>query len=169
MRKYHLSHSHDLPSLPQGHIGCPAHSAVWRYLRRWSTLVFSICLTGSHGDVAVFGPRGFLGLVALWRLCSSKPVCQIFLQWWVYVGSAENCDLGSATIKSPAKMERPPLCRGKGSGEGYSKQRVLGSSLAASLPGKRSLSSSWWALLGSQSMRVPPSGLLTILIEVSAY
>ena len=25
----------------------------------------SICLTGSHGDVAVFGPRGFLGLVAL--------------------------------------------------------------------------------------------------------
>ena len=66
----------------------------------------------------------------------------------------------------PSQNREDPFMSGKGSGEGYSKQRALGFSLAESLPGKkRSLSSSCWALLWSQSIRVPPSGFLTVLIE----
>ena len=43
-------------------------------------------------------------------------------------------------------------------------------SLAELLPGRReSLSSSCWVLLLSWGMRAPPSGLLTILTEVSIY
>ena len=130
MRKYNLSHSNDLPSLPpllQGHIGCPAHSEVWRYLRRWSHLVFSICLTGSHGDVTVFGSKGFLGLVALWHFCSPKPnsLPDISPAMMGLFGINRECQFGVCNNKSPARIERTLLCRGKGSTEGYSKQRVL--------------------------------------------
>ena len=57
--------------------------------------------------------------------------CQIFLQErWIYSGSAENCNLGSATMVSfrqvPAQQgEENSFIEGKGSWEGYSKQGVL--------------------------------------------
>ena len=52
---------------------------------------------------------------------------------------------------------------GKGGCQGYSEHRMLGFSLAESLPGKKSrLSSSCWVLLLSQGVRAPPSGLLTL-------
>ena len=118
MRKYNLSHSNDLPSLPplpQGHIRCPAHSAVWRYLRRWSTLVFSICLTGSHGDITVFGSKGFLGLVALWHFCSPKPnsLTDIPPAMMGLFGINREWRFGVCNQKSPAKIERTLLCREK--------------------------------------------------------
>ena len=57
---------------------------------------------------------------------------------------------GSAFIEGNRKLEG-----------GQRKQRVAGFSLAESLPGKKSrLSSSYWALLSVQGMRMPPSGLL---------
>ena len=52
-----------------------------------------------------------------------------------------------------------------GSWKGLSKQRVHGFSLAESLPGKR-FSSSCWALLSSQGMRAPPSGLSLMELSV---
>lgn len=93
---------------------------------------------------------------------------QIFLQQrQVYLGSAKTCNLGSASMmstwKSPhSKDRRTLLQRGKGSWKGYSKERVQGFSLAESLQRKKSRLSSCWALLTSQGMRAPPSGLLTI-------
>ena len=94
---------------------------------------------------------------------------QIFLQQsWVYLGSAENCRSGSATMVSHMQIpsqqgKENPFIDRKGSWEGYSKQRVHGFSLAESLSGKkRSLSSSCWALLSSQSMGAPLPGLLIL-------
>ena len=68
----------------------------------------------------------------------------------------------------PSQNREDPFMSGKGSGEGYSKQRALGFSLAESLPGKkRSLSSSYWALLLLQGMTVSPLVSQLYLSEVS--
>ena len=62
------------------------------------------------------------------------------------------------TTGPPGKSRRRLLWR-KGSWKGYSKHRVHGISLAELLLGKKSLSSSFWALTSWQGMRVPLSGL----------
>ena len=62
--------------------------------------------------------------------------------------------------KSSCTRKGKHFYRGERKSRGYSQKRVCGFSLAESLPGKkRSASSSCWALIWSQVMRVPPSGL----------
>ena len=59
---------------------------------------------------------------------------------------------------------------GKGRWEGSSKRGVHGFSLAESSPGKKSsLSSSYSALLWLHGQRALPSGLRTLLTEMSIY
>ena len=63
------------------------------------------------------------------------------------------------------QQRRTLLQRGKGSWEGYHKQRVHGFSLAESLPGKKRSLPSCWALLALQGMRAPPSGRPALLLR----
>lgn len=94
--------------------------------------------------------------------------CHIFFrQRWAYSRSAENCNSGSASMarhkpSTHRVRERACFYRGKRSREGCSKHRIHGCSLTELLPGKKSLSSSSWALLSSQGVGAPSSGLLTL-------
>ena len=68
-----------------------------------------------------------------------------------------------ATCKCQHSKGRRMLIKRGREFAGATVNRVLGLSLAESLPGKKSsLSSSCWVLLLSQGMRAPPSGLLTL-------
>ena len=97
----------------------------------------------------------------------------LFKHEWVYLVSVENCNSGSAIMQSYTcyyiARKGKLFCRKerKGTGMTCCKQRVHGSSLAKSLPGrKRGLFSSCWSLWPFQGMRDPPSDLPTLLIEV---
>ena len=70
-------------------------------------------------------------------------------------------NLGEPSASPPMAREREHFSeRGKGSWESYGKQKLHSVSLAKLLPGKkRGLSSSCWALLLSEGVRAPPSGL----------
>ena len=92
--------------------------------------------------------------------------CQIFLpQRWVNLGSAENCNLGSATMVSHREV---PKQQGKENSYKEEKEvgraivnRAHGFPLAELLPRKKSL----FFLLSSaiaQGMSAPPSGLPTL-------
>ena len=90
------------------------------------------------------------------------PCISTELQLWV-------CNHGEpSAVRVPTWQEKEnTFTEGKRKLTGQ--QRVHGSSLAESLPGmKRSLSSSCWALLWSQGVRTPSSGLSTIF-EVSVH
>lgn len=92
--------------------------------------------------------------------------CPVFpQQGWVYLWSAENCNLGSATMtamcRSPHHKGREFFSRGERRLGGLSKQRVLSFSLAEPLPGKkRGVCFFSGALLQSEGVRAPPSGFL---------
>ena len=93
-------------------------------------------------------------------VCWPETDCQIFLQQrWAYWGSAENCNLRSATIAVPLGqrkentfLERRALVN-----------RVHGFSLVESLLGKkRRLYSSCWTLLSSHRVWASPPGFSTL-------
>ena len=70
-------------------------------------------------------------------------------------------------VPKPQEQENTFIGRKRELG-GYCKHRLLGFSLAESLPGrKRGLSSSSWALLLSQGVRASPLVSQLYLIEVS--
>ena len=74
-------------------------------------------------------------------------------------------------VQVPAQQEKENTFteRKKGAGRAII-NRVHDSSLAESLPGKKSrVSPSCWALLLSQGMRAPLSGSQLFVIEVSIY
>lgn len=71
------------------------------------------------------------------------------------------CKRGKTQAKYPqGKGKSMFLYRGKRGWEGYSKHRIHGCSLTELLPGKKSSSSR--ALLSSQGVGAPSSGLLTL-------
>ena len=86
-------------------------------------------------------------------------------QAWIYLGSAENCKLGSATAVSHIHIsigQRKNTFMKRKSWEGSSKQRVhvfIGWARAK----KEEHSSSYWALLPLQHRKAPPFGLQTLL------
>ena len=93
-------------------------------------------------------------------ICWPETGCQIFLQQrWAYWGSAENCNLRSATIAVPLGqrkentfLERRALVN-----------RVHGFSLVESLLGKkRRLYSSCWTLLSPHRVWASPPGFSTL-------
>ena len=89
--------------------------------------------------------------------------CQIFLQQkWICSGSAENCNLGCATMMSHVQVStwqgKETVFTGrKRKLEGYSKL-----SLAFHWLSPYQERSSCWAALSLQGVRAPPSGLPTL-------
>ena len=80
------------------------------------------------------------------------------------------CNHGKPHTNSYMAREGGHFYGGKGSWEGYSKQRVNDFLLAESLPGKkRSVSSSCWTRLSSQVMRAPILVSQLYLFEVFVY
>ena len=107
----------------------------------------------------------------------NKTDCQIFLQQrWVYLGSADNCNLGACNHGEPhaspcTAREGEHFYRGRkklGGWGGYSKQRVHGFSLTESWPGNKG--SLFFFLLGSAiisgSRTLTPLNLLVSHLHV---
>lgn len=103
-----------LPPLPQGHIRCPAHSVVWRYLRRWSTLVFSICSQGPMETRCLWFQGLFRTGGTLTLLFTFKPnsLTDIPPAMMGLFGINREWRFGVCN-KSPAKIERTLLCQEK--------------------------------------------------------
>ena len=84
------------------------------------------------------------------------------------MGLAENCFSGFATLErhvqvSPWQKKESSFTERKRKLGGYCKHCVHGFSLAESMPVKKSLSFSSWALLSLQDLKASPAGLLTLL------
>ena len=107
----------------------------------------SSCTLGLQSTDSVLMVHRFKLLCSMWNI----PGPGIELTFPALVG-------GFLTTGPPGKSRRRLLWR-KGSWEGYSRHRGHGFSLAELLLGKKSLSSSSWALTSWQGMRAPLSGL----------
>lgn len=94
--------------------------------------------------------------------------CHIFfLQSWADSRSAENCSSASASMARPKPSthrvrERACVYRGEKRVGRAVVNRSHGCSFTELLPGEKSLSSSSWALLSSQHVGAPSSGLSTL-------
>ena len=107
----------------------------------------------------------------VWIVDLAEIDCKIFLQQrWIYLVSAKNCISKSTTMVSPVQVPRwgkeNTLTEGRGSREGYGKQRVPGFSLTEFLPVKKgvfrlSFGPNCWPWHGSSPFWT--------LIEISVY
>ena len=108
------------------------------------------CAKCKGSECFLLGP--FLSVVYAAGVDLEQIACQIFWQQrCVYSESVENCNLGSAItvshiqISTWQRKENAFMVR-KGRWESFSKQRVHSFKLDAFLPGKRTLSFSYYAL-----------------------
>lgn len=108
------------------------------------------CAKCKGSECFLLGP--FLSVVYAAGVDLEQIACQIFWQQrCAYSESVENCNLGSAITVSHIQistwqMKENAFMVRKGGWESFSKQRVHSFKLAAFLPGKRTLSFSYYAL-----------------------